>query len=312
MDDKTIQRDSLSLSGIEHFVASVEEGSMSAAALRLGFSTAHISKSIGKLEKRMGIRLLHRTTRQFSLTTAGCVFYERACRIIQGLREAEARVMWEGPAQKCSLRLLTSDFLAGRVLWPILQTLQARHPGIAVEIQTVDFDCAPHLSGGTDIRIWTGPSGRPAAIRLAQWPNFLMASNQYLEENGIPSKLNHLADHALVGGKEDAWTIQGPEGLRTLRHKTVFRSNAPDLVQGAIRAGLGIGLSTPHGLQEELASGQISRVLPAYASPMSHGVWAEALERRHHPANDVVLDHIREALKETIVMVEPEARQWAA
>jgi len=311
MDDRTFQRGGLSLSSIEHFVASADENSMSAAALRLGVSIAHISKSIGRLEKRMQVRLLHRTTRHFSLTTEGRVLYERACTILDGVRHAEAMAMWESPARKCSFSIRTSDFLACRILWPCLRKLQARYPGIDIEIQTGDFDEAASSSGKA-IRVWTGLSLRPGAIRLAQWPNYFMASERYIENNGRPSELYHLADHALVGGQEEAWIIEGPEGLRTLRHAPLFRSNSLDLIQEAIRSGTGIGLCSPFGLERELATGPVMRVLPSYATPMSHALWAEAPERGRHPAHDLVLDHIRDALKEINLVLFPETHQWAA
>ncbi|ADP72383.1 transcriptional regulator, LysR family [Rhodomicrobium vannielii ATCC 17100] len=312
MDDSIFQRGNLSLSSIEHFVASVEDGSMSAAALRLGISPALVSKSIARLEKRTGVRLLHRTTRYFALTTPGLAFYERACHIIDGLRQAEALVMWESPAQKCSLCILTSDFLAVGVLWPCLRKLQVLYPGISIEIRTGDFDVAQYSSGSANIKVWTGPSEeRAGAIRLAHWPNFFVASKQYLEDNGFPTDLDHLTDHVFVAGLEDAWTIQGPEGLKTVRHKAVFRSNAPDLIQEAIRAGLGIGLTTPLGLERELASGQVLRVLHSHASPMSEGLWAETPARGCHPAHDLVLDSIRDALNEKLLVDLPR-NQWAA
>jgi len=284
---------------LEHFVACIDEGSMQAAGVKLGLSTPTISKSILRLEHRLQARLLHRTTRHTSPTLAGLEFYERAQRIVQEVKEAEAIMAWAGATVKCAIRIVGSEELAARVVGPLFVSLRRQHPRIDLHIEADDFEQPPQQCAATEVWLWTGGSREDGQTRrLAATPQVFLASTRYLGANGCPVEIADLRQHLLIVGKDPIWTVTGSAGTEEYHPIASLKTNSTQVAQQAILADIGIGLVDPLGLEEELGSGKVQRVLADYQTPPDHGLWARFSDACH-PAVRIVLEHLQDMLNET-------------
>ncbi|MCD6582322.1 MAG: LysR family transcriptional regulator, partial [Desulfuromusa sp.] len=169
--------------GVLEFVKVVEEGSFSAAARHLGMSKAYISQSVNRLENRLGVRLLQRTTRKLSLTEAGGIYFRYAQDVAQQLNEGEERVRDFQQSPKGSIRVSMIDGGLGEwYLAPSLVSFAVQNRGVIVDLdlssRRVDL-----IEEGFDFAVWIGelPDSSLIARKLTSFRFGLYASPAYLE-----------------------------------------------------------------------------------------------------------------------------------
>jgi DNA-binding transcriptional LysR family regulator len=241
-----------------------------------------ISKRIRRLEERLGVRLIQRTTRQLALTEAGQGFYERVVSILSSVEEAEGWVA-SGAATARGILKVSAPTSFGRMhIAPHLKRFLDANPLVTVDLVLSDafvdivgegFDLAVRIADLQDSSL--------VARRLAPNHRVLCATPGYLAAHGAPVRLDDLARHTLIAHNTDQWRLDGPEGGGLVRITGPLRTNSSEVVRETLLAGLGIALRSTWDVGPELKSGRLTRVLPAYSGGRRvaiHGVYPS---RRH-------------------------------
>jgi len=237
----------MKLDGIAAFVAVAEEGSISAAAKRLRLPKSVISERLAGLEKALGARLLHRTTRKLSLTEDGAAFRERAVRIVREVEEAGAALAERRGALQGPLRIAAPVTFGHMHLGPALYPFLAANPGIEL-ILDLDDRRVSAAAEGYDAILRHGPidDSRLVVWKLAPSRRRLVASPDYLARAGVPHSPDQLDAHRGVfytnRGAADWRFIDADGEAAVVRGKAAFRANNGTMVLHAAIAGLGIAL----------------------------------------------------------------------
>jgi len=236
------------LEDLHAFVAVVETGSFTAAALRLGADKSALSRRVAALEARLGVQLLRRTTRSLNLTETGRSFYERATRILADLEEAESAVMQEHGELRGRLRVaLPLSFGILHMCTPI-DRFSRSHPGVHFDLDLSDRS-VDLLQEGIDVAVRIGrlQDSTLIARRLFTSRVAICASPEYLERHGTPQTPFDLAEHDCLvysnHSEPDRWTwfdVHGQE--QSVRVRVAMTANNGDWLNNAAANGLGISM----------------------------------------------------------------------
>lgn len=255
------------------FVEVVKAKGFRGAAEALGMPNSTLSRRIGALEKAIGLRLLHRTTRKVEPTEAGQLYYERSKRIVE-----EARLVHEqlGDMLAQPSGLLRASFpegFANIFLAPLVAEFARRYPGIRFE-----FDLSPRLadlvSEPVDVAIRMGEPANSNLIarQLARLPRHLYASPRYLDALGEPRHPDELAHHEclrLRGSKSDIWTVQNGDESLNVAVGGRFQLNSVGMIQRLAALDMGIAVLAEGIVTDDVAQGRLRRVLPRWqATPI--------------------------------------------
>lgn len=252
------------------FVRIAESGSLSAAAAELDQSLAVISRRLARLEERLGVRLVNRTTRQLSLTDEGVAFHQRCARILSDIEEAEAEVT-KGREVAVGLLRMTSTFaFARRKLAPLLHEFESQHPGLRVHLDASDR-IVNLVDEGFDVAIRFGAMSDSSLISRALAPNayVMCASPTYLDRRGRPGEIEDLLSHEciLFGSPPVArWTFQDGSSVRIRGDLT---TNDGDLAHIWALEGAGIVLKSIWDVHDDIHQGRLEIVLPGTWPPAS-------------------------------------------
>lgn len=186
----------MSQSEMAAFVRAVERGGFSAAARDLGLTPSAISKLVTRLEDRLGVRLLNRTTRRLALTPEGESYFHRSQRILADITEAEEEVGRSRAAPRGLLRVNVGTAFGMHQLAPALPEFLARHPEIQVEL-TITDRLVDLIEDGADIGIRLGALADSTLIarRICEVERVVCASPDYLRRHGTPKKPKDLLAH---------------------------------------------------------------------------------------------------------------------
>lgn len=268
--------------GIDAFIAVCEAESFSAAALRLGVSTSHISREVARLEDRLQVRLLYRTTRRVSVTDAGRVFLERCRRLVEEREEAFATVSESDGAPRGYLRLTCSIAYGERFIVPLVNRFLLDHPQLSVSIDLTNR-IVDLVGEGFDLAVRTGTSlddSRLIAVRLASRRRYLCAAPAYLERHGAPAHLETLPLHSCLAGTAELWHFSDEGRPVEFRPMGGWRCNSGFAVLDAARQGLGLCQLPDFYVKPDLAAGRLVSLLDEYRPP-DEGIWAVYPHRRH-------------------------------
>jgi DNA-binding transcriptional LysR family regulator len=252
-----------SLSGIVAFVRTAETLSFVAAARVLGISASAVGKSVAKLERTMGVRLLHRTTRRVALTEEGALFHERCRRILDDLRDAEAMLLQSAETPRGRLRI-SLPTVGYRFLLPSLPAFSQRYPDIELDLDFNDR-MVDVIEEGFDAVIRGGDLADSSLMsrRLGSFRFVVCAAPIYLERHGVPRTPEELKAHLCLrfrypsSGKIQEWILTG--GVPNLRTAMVC-NNMEALREAAIR-GLGIGFMPDFLARDAMAAGSLVTLL---------------------------------------------------
>lgn len=289
------------LEAMRVFVTVVERNGFSAAADALDMSTASVTRQVAALEKRLGTRLLNRTTRRVGLSSAGSGYYQRAVELLGELAELEAAVGAQALAPAGLLRINAPVSFGIARLGPLLAGYHARHPQVKLDL-TLGDRLVDIVEEGYDValRITRQPSPSLIARKLAQMPVLLCAAPGYLARAGTPQVPSDLSRHACLtysywsGG--ETWQLQGPGGEATVAVSGGLRANNGEVLREAACSGLGIVLQPQFVVGPALASGALVPVLPQWqVAPI--GLYAVYASRSHlAPKVRSFIDYLVEAL----------------
>ncbi|WP_241586065.1 LysR family transcriptional regulator [Rosenbergiella epipactidis] len=254
------------LNHMAYFVEVVKARSFRGAAEAIGMPNSTLSRKINELEKFIGLRLLHRTTRKIELTEAGQIYYERSRRIIDEARLAHEQLGSLLVQPQGILRIsLPADF-AVVILAPIIKAFSDNYPGIAF-----DFDLTPRIvdlvSEPYDLAVRMGnlPDSGIIARKLGSLTRSLYASPDYLVQNGSPRNPNDLKDHECICMRQDKsgeWHLQHKEDRIFVKTSGRFQMNSIGMMRRFTSMGAGIALLPDKIVGEDIANNKLIRVLP--------------------------------------------------
>ena len=253
------------------FVRAAESGSFSRAGRELGLSQPSVSRIIGELEARLGVKLLLRTTRRITVTDAGALFLERAREVLAEIEDAEdaARGL---DSLRGLIRLAIPVVYGTREIIPRLPTFLAAHPLLRVEMSVVDAR-QDLVAEGADVAIRLGELDDSAfgARKLATLQRVVVASPAYLAARGTPKTPADLAKHDCIFGPgnfgRDSWTFNrnGTEVSVNVRGR-VHTDSGPGLF-ASVTAGLGIAMVSTVMAGPEIKAGALVPLLRGYKLP---------------------------------------------
>ena len=260
------------------FAEVVDAGSFVKAADSLAMSKAAVSRYVGDLESRLGVRLLHRTTRRLSLTEEGQLFYARCKALLAELDEVEAE-MTSGNADASGLVRVNAPLTLGiRHLAPLWGEFRALHPNVTLDITLADR-VVDLVEEGYDlaIRIAALPNSTLVSKRLSTTRMVLCASPRYLAEHGTPQHPGDLAGHAVIAysylSTKDEWHFDGPQGKVSVRTQPCIHTNNGDTCRAAALAHQGVILQPTFLVGEDLAAGTLVELMPQFKS-IEFGIYA--------------------------------------
>lgn len=255
------------------FTAVVETGSLTQAAQRLAVAKSGASRRLADLEARLGVQLLHRTTRRIALTESGRAFYERAQRLLADLAEAEQEVAQAHGALRGRLKVALPLGFGVLHLSPLINAFLARHPDIRLDLDFNDRQI-DLMQEGFDlaVRIARLPDSSLIARRLAPIRHGVCASPAYLARRGRPQTAADLAEHdGLVYSNlahPGLWSFVGPDGQAgSVQVGIKLRANSGDFLCQAALAGEGVILHPTFYLREALDAGRLVPLLTDHIWP---------------------------------------------
>jgi DNA-binding transcriptional LysR family regulator len=276
------------LSDIVTFVRVVSAGSFVAAAQNLGVTASAVSKSVSRLEERLGSRLLNRTTRSLSLTDVGGEFYARCQTLVVQLQDAEAEVVETRQRPRGRLRVDLPLALGRDYIVPALPRFLAQFPDVSLHVSLTDR-LVDMIAEGVDVVVRIGDltDSRLVARQLWTPPIMLVASPDYLARAGIPRDPDDLTRHACVRffnpntGKVTEWAFvrDGVRKVIAVSGRLMF-NNLEALTAAAI-AGAGITPGAAFITERYIATGLLTQVLPDWHIQGSKPASALYLKGRH-------------------------------
>ncbi len=252
------------------FVQAVKEGGFSAAARVLELTPSAVSKQISRLEDRLGLRLLNRSTRHISLTDEGRVFYERCAHIVAEIEEAEEWAAARQGTVRGVLHVASTVVFAKKHILPLLPEFVERNPKLKISLEVTDRT-VDLVEEGFDVAIrFTEQLSDPSLIArpLAANRRVICAAPSYLESHGMPQTPEDLSKyHCLrlytVSAFND-WEFEGPEGTCVLNVSGNFETNSADALYHAALAGLGIARLSTYVIGPDLKAGRLVWLLPEF------------------------------------------------
>ena len=266
------QFDDILLGSIELFCLAAEAGSFTAAASTASVTPAAVSRSVSRLEKRLGVRLFVRSTRSIRLTDGGRAYFEQCRQALTQLVEAERRVTGEQVEPSGNLRISVPTTYGHHRILPMLPAFRERNPLIKVEVHISNrnigfieeaFDLA--------IRVREQPDSTLIARLLEDAPLVVVASPDYLKRAGTPQNLSDLAQHDCIkfdlpsSGRQIAWLFkESGSDIEILAEGNYACSE--DVLGGVTLAKCGAGLFQTYRfiVEKELADGSLMEVLKPF------------------------------------------------
>lgn len=273
------------LDGIAVFAAVVEAESFSGAARRLKYSKGAVSTQIQRLEDRLGVRLLNRTTRKLSLTDEGRAFYAHSRRILDEAREAMDALDALDAEPRGVLRVNAPMSFGVLHLGAAIAEFMQAHSAIEVELDLNDRR-VDLIEDGYDmaIRIARLPDSSLIARRLAPCRRVVVASPNYWDRHGRPQHPNDLKDHDVMTyaylDDPGTWTFKGPDGRISVPVKGRLRANNGEVLLDAAKRGIGVDMAPTFFCCDALINGELEIALADFEDdPIS--VYAVYPHRRH-------------------------------
>ncbi|MBD9507458.1 LysR family transcriptional regulator [Ensifer sp. ENS10] len=226
------------------FLAVVEEGDFSAAARRLRMTPSAVSKIIGRLEARLGVRLLQRSTRSISLTSEGSAYAESARRILGDIEDAEFAIQ-PGAEPRGRLRVSLPSAFGHRLIVPMLPAFIERFPAIDLELDFSDA-IVDLMNGDADVAIRVAAQSDSTLVtrRLASNRRVICAAPGYLERHGVPKTPDDLQRHVCLAitahGRLNVWEFQDGNGRHAIRVRGSVEANSTEALRHLALAGIGI------------------------------------------------------------------------
>ena len=284
---------------LELLVLVAERGSLSAAARHLGVSPSAVSKTMSRLEARLGVQLLQRSTRRVQLTAEGAQLYERGKRVLADLDEIEAAVAARS-APRGVVRISASSSTGARLLVPLVRQLLDAHPGLSLDLNFTDqvVDLAQE---GIDVAIRWGelPSSDMVARLLGRTRQVIVGAPGYLARHGRPGHPDDLHGHVRLGWNYQRTIPHWPFDLGGRRVEVgigeVVRVNDGDVMRQLALQGVGLARLSLFHAWDDLVAGRLAVVLEEFNTGVLEPIHAVYLGKpdRLPPRTRAVLDFLQ-------------------
>jgi DNA-binding transcriptional LysR family regulator len=285
-----MQTDNRLLNGASVFLAVVESGSFARAAVVLDMTSSGVSRAVARLEQRVGVRLLHRTTRAVRATAEGERFYEEVAPLLAGIQAAAEHAGGASGQVRGHLRVRADGLFSRVVLAPRIGELLALYPELDIELQTHE-DVGDLVADGIDVAVRFGEpaSSNLVSRRLLSTRVLTVASPAYLERHGRPKRPQDLPQHRCIGYRDAAsgrpypWEFhrKGKVLPVTVPFSLLFTDVGAKLE--ACLAGAGITQVLALGMQPLMAQGRLVELFPDWPGEV-FPLHAFYPSRRHPPA----------------------------
>ena len=276
------------IDGLKTIVAVVETGSFTAASERLNISKALASKYVGEVERRLNVRLFHRSTRKLALTEAGKRYYQRALPLLEEFTELVDTVTGEQSSPQGLLRISVPVAFGEMKLAPLIPQFMRQFPDINLEV-ILSNSMVDMVEEGIDVRIRIGGVDDSSLIarHIVTLPLILCASPQYLQQQGEPKTPQDITQHNCIIDSNfrigTQWPMISPDGkAESVRVNSRIAASSPSAVRAIAEAGGGIGMVPRFIVEPALAQGWLKEVLPGYRT-LEFGLFALYPHRRYLP-----------------------------
>lgn len=255
------------------FVELARLGNLSATARALDLTPPAVTKRLSSMEKRLGVRLVHRTTRRVSLTSEGETYLQHALRILAQIRDMEEDVARNRAEPRGILRVNATLGFGRTVIAPMVSRFFRRFPEVSVQLQLTDrpIDLVEE-SFDVGIRFGTLPDSRLAARRILSNQRFLCAAPAYLKKHGMPGSPEELSMHHCILHRQNneaptLWKLNRGRRVESVRIRSGLASNDGDVVLGWALDGHGILIRSEWDAARYIESGRLQRLLPEWKLP---------------------------------------------
>ncbi len=253
------------LQSMQIFAAVVEAGGLAGAARRLGISPPAVTRAIAELERRLGAKLLTRTTRVVRVTDAGARYVEDCRRILADVAEADESAAGMHAAPRGRLTLTAPALFGGLHVTPIVVEYLRRHPEVSVACWFVDR-VVNMIEEGADVAVRIGelPDSSAHAIRVGAVRRVVCATAAYLKRHGTPKEPADLRRHAIIGATAAPvaeWKFGAGGAPRVLRLEPRLSATTNDAAIAAATAGFGLAQVLSYQVADALRAGTLRAVL---------------------------------------------------
>ncbi|MFK3890528.1 LysR family transcriptional regulator [Sphingomonas sp. NPDC079357] len=258
------------------FAQVIEAGSLSAAARALGISPAMASKRLARLEARLGVRLIQRTTRRLAATDAGERFHADVVTILRDIAAAEARVTGARDDPAGILRVSAPTSFGRLHIAPRLHDFLREAPGVSLELMLDDAN-VDLVAARIDVAVRIASVIPPSLVahRLADSPRLLCAAPAYLAERGSPRTPGELSRHRLLAAEgQSPWRLVNGRRHLSIDVQSHVRTNSSEIVRELALSGVGIALRSLWDVGDALSAGRLVPVLPGWEGPRDLAIHA--------------------------------------
>ncbi|WJV67312.1 LysR family transcriptional regulator [Pectobacteriaceae bacterium CE70] len=255
----------ITLEEMQAFVVVVDSGSITAAAEQLGQTTSGISRALSRLEHKLDITLIHRTTRRLSLSEEGQLFLQQARDVIQAVEYAEEQMALRREQPSGRLRINAAASFMQHVIVPLIPEFRRRYPQIVLELNTDDV-IIDLLEQHTDIaiRIGTLRDSSIHARALGASRLRVLASPEYLRRCGVPMSVDALASHTLLGFTQieslNHWPLRSASG-EVYPIRPALAASSGEMLRLLALRGEGIVRLSDFMTREDIAAGHLVQIL---------------------------------------------------
>jgi len=300
------------LQAMRAFVRVVEAGSFSAVAVEGNTTQSAVSKQVAALERELGAKLLVRTTRSLALTEEGARYFDQARRLVAEIMEVEAAVRTGEQELTGWLRVEASVAFGRMKLMPLVHSFLAEHRGVKIDLRLND-GFTDLVEQGIDVAVRLGqlPDSSLIARRIGTARRWLLAHRSYLrglpKGRKPPKTPEELVQHNCIVYTElpwrNSWTFTAGPGApepagttRVVRVEGNVQTNSSEVIRASVLEGLGICNAPTWLFDEELAKGEIQRVLPDWEAAQIPIHLVSPRERRHSAKVKAFADYVAQAM----------------
>lgn len=283
------------------FARAVEAGSLSAAGRMLNISPAMMSKRLSRLEARLGVRLIHRTTRRLALTEEGASLHRDLVAILDAIAQAEDRVTNRHRTASGPLRISAPTSFGRLHVAPHVGRFLEQHPRVDLQLNLSDA-YEDLLAERIDlaIRITSDIPAHLEGHHLAANRRILCASPAYLAAHGTPEKIADLSRHRLLAAEGQLpWRLVNGRARKLIDGQSHVRTNSSEIVRELALTGVGIALRSLWDVGDLIADGRLVRVLEPWEGPADLAVHAVHPRAAGRPAAvDTFIAFLRESFRD--------------
>lgn len=283
------------LEGVKEFLQVVESGSFSKASEKLGLSVAQVSRLVTQLEKKLGVRLLYRSTRKISLTEEGELYYQKSKQSMGLLENVELEIGRKVFEPSGTLKINLSGWFQEVFMIPILIDFMGKYPDLEVSVTLTD-NMVNVIEGGYDVMICAGELADSSVVakKMASIRFCVVGSKEYFDHHPVPMTLEDLSQHNCLSGMSADWCLSSKGRLFHHPVSGNWKSDNAHAILAAVQKNLGLGHLPVIGVMEALDKGALIEVMPDYTRK-GLPVWAVYPNRNHISAKvRFFIDHLAE------------------